>query len=187
MKLIIPYESGTVRVTSPYGTRTLNGVQQMHKGIDLVGTDKTIVAPCDGIVGSSAMVDRATDRGRTWEWGNYIRIDTTDGYSVFLCHLSKRLVTAGQRVKAGDVIGKEGSTGYSTGSHLHLEVRYAGKSTDPTAYMSIANRTGSYAVKEKSYADKVCEKCGFENQTREYLDKYKYAEDLWRKLWKAME
>ncbi len=187
MKLRIPYEAGTVRVTSPYGTRTLNGVQEMHKGIDLVGTNKTIVAPCDGVIGSSAMVDRATDSGRTWEGGTYIRIDTNDGHSVFLCHMAQRLAFAGQRVKAGDVIGKEGSTGYSTGSHLHLEVRYAGKSTDPTAYMSIANRVGSYTVEEKSYADKVCEKCGFEQQTREYLDKYKYAEDLWRKLWKAME
>ena len=188
MKLRLPYRSGTVRITSPYGTRVLNGAVEMHKGIDMVGTDKTIVAPCDGVVGSSAMLDKAKDTGRTWEWGNYIRIDTEDGYKVYMCHMEKRFVKTGERVKAGDPIGVEGSTGKSNGSHLHFEVRYVGKSTDPTPFLGIANRTGSYVAEEtEDYARKVCERCGLEAQTREYIDKYRFAEDLWRKLWEAMK
>ena len=106
---------------------------------------------------------------------------------MFLCHLEQRNVSVGQIVKAGDVIGREGSTGLSTGSHVHLEMRYAGKSTDPTPFLGIANRAGTYQADEESNADKVCRKCGFEKQTRDYLDKYKYADDLWRKLWEAMK
>lgn len=188
MKLRLPYKTGTVRVTSPYGMRTLNGETAMHKGIDLVGSDKTIVAPCDGVVGASAMLDEATDTSQTWEWGNYIRIDTDAGFKVYLCHLAKRDVYVGRRVKAGDIIGREGSTGKSTGSHLHLEVRYSGKSTDPTALMDIANRVGSYPVENaEDYAEMVCNKCGLEAQTRAYIGRYKYADDLWRKLWEAMK
>ena len=51
----------------------------MHHGIDLVGeTDTTVYAPCDGTIGLSQIVDKATDTGRTWEWGNFVRLDTED-------------------------------------------------------------------------------------------------------------
>lgn len=88
--MILPYKSGTVTFTSRFGLRTLNGKLDNHKGIDLVGTDKTLVAPCDGVVAVSTMLDRATDATRTWEWGNYIRIDTPDGLNVYMCHMSER-------------------------------------------------------------------------------------------------
>lgn len=185
MKLRLPYKSGTVRVSSPYGTRTLSGVTEMHKGVDLVGTVKTIVAPCAGKIGWAGEYNDKAAGGRTWEWGKYVRLETDDGYAVYLCHLSSVSVKAGQRVKAGDVIGVEGSTGKSTGSHCHFEIRKGGKSTDPTPYLGIENRVGSYPV-EEDYADLVCRKAGLEGQTKAYLDKYKYAPDLWRKLWEAM-
>lgn len=146
MKLQLPYKTGTARVSSPYGTRTLDGVTAMHKGIDLVGTVKTIVAPCDGVVGYAGQVDDKATGGRTWEWGKYVRIEAEGGYKVYLCHMSSLSCRAGQTVKAGDVIGVEGSTGYSFGSHCHFEVRYAGKSLDPTPMLGIANRVGSYPV-----------------------------------------
>lgn len=192
MTLDLPYKSGTVQVTSPYGTRTLNGATAFHKGVDLVGTVKTIVAPCDGVVGFAGRVDDKSKGGRTWEWGNYVRIDRDDGYSIYMCHMSSVAVKSGQRVKAGDAVGVEGNTGYSLGNHCHFEVRYAGKSTDPTHFLGIANRTGTYPVKQTvatapDYASMVCDRCGLEGQTRAYLDRYKYASDLWRKLWLAME
>ena len=191
MKLSLPYKSGTVRVTSPYGTRTLSGVTEFHKGVDLVGSVKTIVAPCAGKIGWAGMVNDKATGGRTWEWGNYVRLETSDGYAVYLCHMANVSVRTGQTVKAGDVLGLEGSTGKSTGSHCHLEVRRGGKSTDPTLYLDIANRVGSYPVtaatsKNADFSTLVCERAGLEAQTKAYLNQYKYADDLWRKLWEAM-
>ena len=187
MKLNLPYRTGTVRVSSPYGMRTISGVREMHKGVDLVGSDKTIVAPCDGKIGWAGEYNDKLRGGHTWEWGKYIRIETEDGYKIYLCHMAAVAVKAGQAVKAGDVLGREGTTGKSTGSHCHFEVRYGGKSTDPTPMLGIANRAGSYPVQAAEYAALVCRKAGLEAQTRAYLDKYKYAGDLWRKLWAAMK
>lgn len=144
----LPYESGKVELTSKFGWRTLNGAANNHKGIDLVGrTTKTVVAPCDGVVGQSAIFDKATDKTGTWEWGNYVRIDTPDGLKIYLCHLAERKVKAGDRVKVGDVIGIEGNTGYSFGSHLHFEVRKNGVSVNPCTYLGIPNAWGIHEVK----------------------------------------
>lgn len=194
-EFILPYRSGSVTLTSRFGWRTLNGKQDYHKGVDLVGTDKTLVSPCDGVVRSSTII---TDKSNTtWEWGNYIRIDRADGLQIFMCHMASRNVTVGQTVKAGDIVGIEGNTGYSFGSHCHFEVRKNGTSVDPTPYLGIANAAGTYPVKNThenasqvkntpDYASLVCQRCGLEAQTKIYLDQYKYASDLWRKLWEAM-
>lgn len=180
----LPYKSGTVRVSSPYGMRTLSGVREMHKGIDLVGTDKTVVAVLPGkVLYSRKITDTAN---RTWEWGNYVCIRSDDGTLSYYCHLASRAVRAGDVVAVGAEIGREGSTGLSTGSHLHFEVRRPdGVSVDPTMVLGIANQIGSHSV--LTDAEKVCRKAGLEEQTMAYLNKYKYAADLWRKLWAAME
>ena len=138
----LPYASGKVTLTSRFGWRTLNGMRDYHKGVDLCGTDKTLVAPCDGVIGTSAMLDKATDKTLTWQWGNFVRIDTPDGLQIFMCHMSQRKVKQGDRVKAGDIIGVEGNTGYSFGSHCHFEIRKNGKSIDPTPYLGIPNAWG---------------------------------------------
>lgn len=153
--MILPYKTGTVTFTSRFGWRTLSGKLDNHKGIDLVGTDKTLVAPCDGVVAVSTMLNPATDKTLTWQWGNYIRIDTPDGLKVYMCHMSERKVKAGQKVKAGDVVGIEGSTGYSTGSHLHLEIRKNGVSVNPCTYLGIPNEWAQYPVakQKKTYPD----------------------------------
>lgn len=141
----LPYQSGKVTLTSHFGWRTLNGSRDYHKGVDLSGIDKTLVAPCDGVIGSSTII---TDKSNlTWQWGNYIRIDTADGLKIFMCHMASRKVKVGQKVKAGDVVGIEGNTGYSFGSHCHFEVRKNGVSVDPTPYLGIPNEWGQYDVK----------------------------------------
>nr|DAR13691.1 MAG TPA: peptidase [Caudoviricetes sp.] len=141
--MLLPYK-GEVRVSSPFGWRTLNGKRVYHKGIDLVGADKTVRAVVGGVVGQSIII---TDpKNRTSEWGNYVRIDGEDGRLYYYCHLAKRLVSRGDKVSAGDALGIEGSTGKSTGSHLHLEVRENGKSIDPTPIIGIKNIVG--AVRE---------------------------------------
>ncbi len=183
-----PYKSGFMEVTSKYGERILDGKKDNHKGVDLQGTDKTLVAPCDGVIGTSTIITDTSNL--TWQWGNYVRIDCDNGLQVFMCHMNKRLVAKGQRVKAGDVVGIEGNTGFSFGSHVHFEVRRNGTSIDPTPLLGIKNAWGRYRVPEidtPDYASLVCKKCGLEAQTKAYLNKYKYAEDLWRKLWAAME
>lgn len=145
MKMNLPYKSGKVTLTSHFGWRTLNGQRDYHKGVDLSGTNKTLVAPCDGVIGSSTII---TDKSNlTWQWGNYIRIDTADGLKIFMCHMAQRKVKVGQKVKAGDVVGIEGNTGYSFGSHCHFEVRKNGESVDPTPYLGIPNEWGQYDIK----------------------------------------
>ena len=141
--MLLPYK-GEVRVSSPFGWRTFGGKREYHKGIDLVGTDKTVRAVVGGVVGQSIII---TDpASRTSEWGNYVRIDGEDGRMYYYCHLSQRLVSRGDKVSVGDALGVEGSTGKSTGSHLHLEVRENGKSIDPTTIIGIKNIVG--AVRE---------------------------------------
>lgn len=136
---------GKFKVTSPYGKRTLNGKTDNHTGIDLVGVeDKTVYAPCDGVVGASTII---TDKSNwTWQWGNYVRLDTEDKHSIFLCHLASRAVSAGQKVKKGDKLGVMGNTGYSFGAHTHFEVRKYGTSTvvNPSEYTGIPNKVGTY-------------------------------------------
>jgi murein DD-endopeptidase MepM/ murein hydrolase activator NlpD len=151
--MLNPYQAdiSLLRVTSPYGNRVLFGKNEFHKGIDLVSEGvKTVVSIGDGIVASSTIVIDKSNA--TWQWGNYIRIDLDTGERVYYCHLSKRLVTAGQKVSRGEVIGIEGSTGYSTGSHLHLEIRprgTSGESIDASEFIGIENKVGKVIDTEK--------------------------------------
>ena len=149
--MLCPYEGGKFRVTSRYGMRVLNGTQQFHSGLDLVGeSSKKLIAICDGEITQSRIV---TDKSNlTWQWGNYVCLKAKTGELIFYCHLSERKVYKGQRVKKGDVIGIEGNTGYSFGSHCHLEVRNSSnKVTDEVntpKYTGIPNTVGTYTVKE---------------------------------------
>ena len=108
----LPYKNGACRVSSPYGNRILNGVPGWHNGIDLVGLDgdRLLVAPCDGVIRTSTLIPK-NDTDDTWEWGNYIRLDTNDGYVVFMCHMAERRVKAGQKVKAGRLCRRPQETG----------------------------------------------------------------------------
>lgn len=139
--MTLPYKSGSVRVSSIFGWRTLGGAREYHKGVDLVGTDKTVTAVVAGTVGQSTIITDASNR--TSEWGNYVRVDGVDGRKYYYCHLAKRLVERGTKVAVGDAIGIEGSTGKSTGSHLHFEVREGDVSIDPTKIIGIKNTVGT--------------------------------------------
>lgn len=147
---MLPYLTGTVRVTSPYGRRVLFGRSEMHRGIDLVGdpADKTVCAVADGVIGRSLVVTDPANR--TSEWGEYVRLDLADGRMVYYCHLSRRLVQAGQTVRAGEAIGVEGATGKVTGGHLHFEVRKSGIAIDPTEILGIPNAVGDYMVPKRA-------------------------------------
>lgn len=156
-----PYKSGiSVRITSPYGNRRDpfgSGKTVFHPGIDFVGDDKTICAVSDGKVAFAGQVSKSAG-GATWEWGKYVRIETSDGTKEYYCHMDSILVTAGQMVKAGQPIGIEGSTGNVTGRHLHFEVRNkSGTKLNTANYLGISNAVGTYKTPdatEKKYADK---------------------------------
>lgn len=170
--------SGKFEVTSPFGWRTLNGARENHRGIDVVGLDnKYVCAAAPGTVAVSTII---TDKSnRTWEWGNYVRVDGDDGRKYYYCHLSQRLVTPGRRVRAGDHLGIEGNTGYSFGSHCHFEVRENGVSINPAPFIDALNIVGVYGMDYRAECQK---KFGFSDATMRYLDGYKYAADLYRKL-----
>ena len=143
----IPFTTDTVRLTSPYGSRTLNGKTNFHAGYDLVGVGShTVVAAVGGTVAVSRIITDKTNR--TWEWGNYVCVRGDDGRQYYYCHLASRAVDKGARVHAGDKIGVMGSTGYSFGAHLHFEVREAdGKTTvSPETVLGIPNKVGLYAA-----------------------------------------
>ena len=100
----------------------------MHGGIDLAGPVGTpIYATADGIVGRSEWNNGG--------YGNLVEINHGQGIQTRYGHMSRRLVEAGTRVRRGQLIGLMGSTGRSTGSHLHYEVRIDGKPVNPIPFM----------------------------------------------------
>ena len=116
--------------TSGYGVRSdpFRGRAAMHAGIDLAGPIGTpIYATADATVGRSEY--------NSGGYGNLVELEHGHGIQTRYGHLSKSLVTAGQRVKRGDMIGLMGSTGRSTGSHLHYEVRIDGKAVNPVPFL----------------------------------------------------
>lgn len=144
---MLPFKSQKCRLTSPYDWRIhpITKHREFHHGIDIVavGGDE-VVSVCDGRVVMSRMVLRENDTGNTWQWGNYIAIQGTDGNIIYYCHLAERYAVAGQTVRAGDVIGLQGATGQVTGKHLHFEVRGAYDFVNAADYLGIDNKVGIY-------------------------------------------
>ncbi|WP_309227463.1 M23 family metallopeptidase [Micromonospora thermarum] len=121
------------RLTSRFGTRfdPYYHVWQLHAGIDLAAATGTPILAAAG--------GRVTRAGWYGGYGNYTCIDhgRADGQRLSTCygHQSKLLVSPGQQVRAGQVIGRVGSTGASTGPHLHFEVRLGGRPVDPLPWI----------------------------------------------------
>lgn len=152
--MTLPYKPGSlVKITSAFGYRTdpVSGQESsFHGGIDLVGVDsKNLYSPVSGVVLVSQMV---TDKSNlTWQWGNYVCIGGDDGNLYYLCHMASRAVDANERVEEGDIIGIEGSTGYSTGSHCHFEVRdMSNKQLNPADLLGIPNIAGTEITVERT-------------------------------------
>lgn len=117
-------------VTSPFGNRyhPLTGKYTKHNGIDIGGPNG-----CN-IVASKAGTVIVSEYSSSY--GNYIIVNHGGGYTTTYAHLSSRLVSVGASVSQGQVIGKEGSTGWSTGPHLHFEVSVNGVRYNPLNYVS---------------------------------------------------
>lgn len=112
-------------LTSGFGNRVspITGQNHKHKGIDLAAPEGTKVYACKGGKVAIASVDSV--------YGNYIILDHENNTQSVYAHLSAKLVKTGEEVLRGDVIGRVGSTGASTGPHLHFEIRVNGAAQDP--------------------------------------------------------
>jgi murein DD-endopeptidase MepM/ murein hydrolase activator NlpD len=118
------------RKTSNYGNRKhpITGVHKLHSGMDIGAGTGTAVHVVQG--------GKVSFAGWNGGYGNYVVVDHGNGLQTAYAHLSKINVSKGQSVGARDVIGKVGSTGMSTGPHLHFEVKKNGSFVDPAAYIA---------------------------------------------------
>jgi murein DD-endopeptidase MepM/ murein hydrolase activator NlpD len=117
------------RVSAGFGERMdpFSGEEAFHPGIDIAdppGTD--VVATGDGLI-----IEAEPDAG----YGRSILIDNGDGITTRYAHLSKMFVVVGEQVKQGEIIGAIGTTGRSTGPHLHYEVRIHGIPVNPARFL----------------------------------------------------
>ena len=128
---IYPVNPKTVQLTSPFGAR-FHPIRQeivVHEGVDLAGpAGQNVYATGDGVVESTEVNFSG--------YGNVIVIDHGFGYKTRYAHLQEIKVTAGQVVIRGDRIGTLGSSGLSTGPHLHYEVLYRGAPVNPWNFLN---------------------------------------------------
>lgn len=110
---------------NPFGARSY----EMHEGIDFAGpVGKPILATAEGVV-----VAAEYDRG----YGNYVKVDHGYSYETLYAHLSELKVDIGDRVRRGDVLGALGSTGRSSGPHLHYGIYRNGQAVNPRYYLKL--------------------------------------------------
>ncbi|GAA0346863.1 transglycosylase CwlP [Oceanobacillus oncorhynchi subsp. oncorhynchi] len=129
---VADYYMNKFRVTSPFGMRThpVSGQQKMHKGVDLANGKAG--DPIKSI-GSGKVITAAYSKTA----GNWVVVQQDDGTVAKYMHMLKSpQVRKGQRVNAGQTLGQVGSTGTSTGNHLHLQIERAGTAIDPLQYLS---------------------------------------------------
>jgi len=115
--------------SSGFGRRSdpFSGYNEFHKGVDFSGPrGSDVLTVADGVVQFS---------GRINGYGNAVEVDHGNGYMTRYAHNNENLVTVGDRVKAGQVIARMGSTGRSTGSHVHFEVWLDGRVVNPGQYL----------------------------------------------------
>ncbi|MXP47753.1 peptidoglycan DD-metalloendopeptidase family protein [Altererythrobacter luteolus] len=127
-------------LTSNYGMRThpVIGGRRAHKGVDLAApTGTPIYATADGIVSKAE---------RFSSYGLFVSIEHGAKLQTRFAHMSRIAVADGERVSKGDIIGYVGSTGRSTGPHLHYEVRIAGQAVNPIPYMVETEAQQAYAL-----------------------------------------
>lgn len=114
-KISNPLPNG--KISSPFGFRKdpISGKYGFHAGLDIAAPEGSrIAAAYNGTVKKVGEDDKA---------GKYVLLEHSDGLTTFYCHCSEVLVVEGENIRAGETIAKVGSTGYSTGPHLHFEIR----------------------------------------------------------------
>ena len=120
-----------------YYPHPITGQYKLHGGIDICASNGTAILAAD-----SGTVVKSVD-GWNGGWGNYVMINHGNGLQTLYAHMSSRAVSTGHQVSRGQTIGYVGSTGMSTGPHLHFEVWLNGSRTDPLNYFA----AGTYTVR----------------------------------------
>ena len=142
-----PLDASINTLSSLYGSRQdpITGRPGNHTGIDIPAARGTpIYASKSGVVTTSVY-----GSGSAWSYGNYVVVSHSDGTSTLYAHMSSRAVSEGQTVSQGEVVGYVGTTGRSTGNHLHFEIRVNGSRTDPLNYftdLTLYYRSGGQKV-----------------------------------------
>lgn len=118
-------------ITSSYGYRIhpITGNYSFHNGVDLAISQGTPI-----YASKSGYVTTAT---YNYVWGNYVTINHMDGFSTLYAHMTHFTVSSGDYVEQGEIIGYVGSTGYSTGAHLHFTIYYNGSTVNPMDYIPL--------------------------------------------------
>jgi murein DD-endopeptidase MepM/ murein hydrolase activator NlpD len=127
--VMISAQASAQSMTSGFGGRTdpFNGKRANHAGVDIAApTGTPVYATGNGYIGRSRWAGG---------YGNLVEINHGNGYQTRFGHLSQRYVAEGQYVQRGQLVGLIGSTGRSTGPHLHYEVRLNGVAQDPSPYI----------------------------------------------------
>ena len=131
--LSVSYPLRQVKITSPYGYRKdpFTGKRKFHGGIDLHARGEQVLAMMEGVVVKVGQ-DKTSGKYVTLRHGNY---------TVSYCHLSRVLAAKGTVVRPRDAVGITGSTGRSTGEHLHITCKLNGKSVDPSVVFDYIRTT----------------------------------------------
>ena len=119
------------KITDAYGYRIhpLSGTKKWHNGVDFAAGEGTAIYATKAGTVTSATYNEA--------YGNMVTINHGDGYSSLYGHMTKYIVSVGETVSAGQTIGYVGSTGWSTGPHLHFTIYYNGSDVNPLNYVSM--------------------------------------------------
>ena len=119
-----------MQLTSPFGNRVspTTGASTYHQGVDLSAPSGTPIYATRGGQVSAATYGSAA--------GYYVRINHMDGFSSIYMHMTHYVVSAGQNVTAGQLIGYVGQTGVATGNHLHFGISYNGAYVNPANYVA---------------------------------------------------
>ncbi len=128
--------SNEISLKSAYGDRysPITGKWHFHNGIDLFSAvGAKIIATADGIIRDNWIMHN--------QYGRWVVIDHSNGLETWYAHMSKVFVREGQKVKKGDVIGIIGSSGASTGIHIHYSIKKNGEFIDPILYIRDKNLT----------------------------------------------
>lgn len=123
----MPVKNGWV--SSGFGNRysPISGHKQFHQGVDIPGRkNQDVVAVADGVVSRSE---------KSGNYGWVVEVNHGDGYTTVYAHNNKNIVKTGDAIEKGQVIAKLGSTGRSTGPHVHFEVKKNGRSINPSKYL----------------------------------------------------
>lgn len=132
------YPLRSIQVTSPYGYRKdpFTGKRKFHGGIDLHARSEEVLVMMEGVV---------VKVGQDKTSGKYVTL-RHGSYTVSYCHLSRILAVKGAVVRPRDVVGITGSTGRSTGPHLHISCKLDGKSVDPSILFDYIQSTQQECV-----------------------------------------